>query len=558
MIATPMNMLSAAHTTPRPILFAQRALIGVALLLMLFHFGVYVHYALNLAAFPFDYDQGEGFELNDTLHYTRGEWPYRDNAIYPFYASNYPPLYHILLSPIARMVGPAYWYGRLFSFASTLITALAIGLAVFRNNRSRWAALLAGLAYLASNYVYHIGPLYRQHISMVMFETLAIVVLASVPPGKSSRLRLVIGLALLLIAGYTKQLAAATVAAAFIWLFLRGVKRAVLWAIGFGAVTGIIFLVINAATNGQWVLNTVTANVNQYLLGQFVGLLRQFISLHGALVLIALAMLIYELYFDRLSLYAVWFVAAMATSVLSGKWGAGDSYFMTAIAAACILAGQFTGRSLTRSWRLSPALSVQIARLMGRLGLNMWIGRLAQRLTSWVGLLCVALFVLYGLAVIKMPLDGSIFGPLGKALNLTSNTKFPNFYDSAGWTMGYSTIGQVPSDQDIANGWQIVAAVRDDPRPILSEEAAFSFNSNKPVVTNPTQLLNLYNNNALDPSALVAMIEDQAFGAVIFRARFYPPPVLEAVDRAYTVAQVIPMNGYEYTILKPRPDYRRP
>ena len=35
-------------------------------------------------------------------------------------------------------------------------------------------AILAGLAYLASNYIYHIGPLFRQHISMVMFETLAI------------------------------------------------------------------------------------------------------------------------------------------------------------------------------------------------------------------------------------------------------------------------------------------------------------------------------------------------------------------------------------------------
>lgn len=558
MTAIPNVAVSPAQATPRPLILAQRGLIAAALVLMLFHVGVYIHYALNLAAFPFDYDQGEGFELNDTLHYARGEWPYRDNDVYPFYASNYPPLYHIVLSPIARIVGPAYWYGRLLSFFSTLITAAAIAFAVYRDSRVRGVAILAGLAFLASNYVYHIGPLFRQHVNMVMLETVAVVVLATLTPGKGSRPRLILGLILLLAAGYTKQLAVATVAAVFIWLFLRSMKRAVLWAIAFAAATGALFLAINLATDGQWLLNTVTANVNQYILGQFIGLLRQFIGLHGAVLLIAVALVLYELYLDRLSLYSVWFVAAMANSVLSGKWGAGDSYFITAVGAACILAGVFTSRCVARSWRLPPGFSVRVAALLGRLRLNMLIGVFSQRLTPLIGVLCGALFVLYGLTVIKLPLDGPIFGPLGRALNLTSNTKFPHFYDSAGWTMGYSTIGQVPSTEDIANGWRIVAAVKDDPRPLLSEEAAFSFNTGKPVITNPTQLLNLYNNNALDPAALIAMIEDQAFGAVIFRARFYPPPVLEAVDRAYIVEQVIPMNGYEYTIMKPREGYQKP
>jgi hypothetical protein len=35
-----------------------------------------------------------------------------------------------------------------------------------------------GLAFLASNYVYHVGPLFRQHMFMVMFETVAVVYLA--------------------------------------------------------------------------------------------------------------------------------------------------------------------------------------------------------------------------------------------------------------------------------------------------------------------------------------------------------------------------------------------
>jgi hypothetical protein len=51
-------------------------------------FGIY---AAALFHFPFDYDQGEGFELLDAIYFARGQWPYRDIEAYPFYASNYPP-----------------------------------------------------------------------------------------------------------------------------------------------------------------------------------------------------------------------------------------------------------------------------------------------------------------------------------------------------------------------------------------------------------------------------------------------------------------------------------
>lgn len=537
-------------------LYLQRTLIGAALALMLFHLLVYMVYAVSLVSFPFDYDQGEGFELQDTLMLSRGEWPYRANETYPFYASNYPPLYHVLLIPFAWLFGPEYWYGRLAGFAASLVAAAAIGFAVHRETRHRPVAVLSGLAFLASNYVYHIGPLFRQHMTMVMFETLAVVVIAGfdgIPDTRQRRRQIAIAMLFLLCAGYTKQLSLATAIAVFAFLFLRRPRRAVVWGIGAAAVGGAVFLWINLSTGGQWWINTITANVNQYILGQFTGLLGQFVSLHGALLILAVAVLVYELYFDRLSAYSVWFVASAANSTLAGKWGAGDSYFATLIAAMCILAGIFVGRCLNRNWRFPPAFMVTVERWMARLQLSWLIRTTAQSLTRTVGLIALLLFMLYGLAVIKMPLDGPVFGPIASLLNIQSNTKFTHFYDSAGWTMGYATIGQIPTAADVENGWRIVSAVKADPRPILSEEAAFSFRAGKPVVSNPTQLLNLYNNNHFGPAPLVKMIEEQAFGAVIFRASFYPPPVVDAVKRAYRPQQVIPMNGYEYTILAPDP-----
>ena len=43
------------------------------------------------------------------------------------------------------------------------------------------------------------------------------------------------------------------------------------------------------------------------------------------------------------------------------------------------------------------------------------------------------------------------------------------------------------------------------------------------------------------------------FITVIYRAGFYPEPVLAAVKQSYKGAQQIDMNGYQYTILLPDP-----
>lgn len=207
-----IGTLARVGGAARLMALAQQLLLGVALLLMALHVAVYVVYAVNLMAFPFDYDQGEGFELNDTILLSQFQSPYRDNEVFPFYASNYPPLYHVILVPLAWLFGAEYWYGRLAGFLATLITAFAIGYAVRRATGQSTIALLSGCAYLASNYVYHIGPLFRQHISMVMFETLAVVVMAGLSESRRPRCLIVVSLALLLAAGYTKQLAIATVA----------------------------------------------------------------------------------------------------------------------------------------------------------------------------------------------------------------------------------------------------------------------------------------------------------------------------------------------------------
>ncbi len=122
--------------------------------------------------------------------------------------------------------------------------------------------------------------------------------------------------------------------------------------------------------------------------------------------------------------------------------------------------------------------------------------------------------------------------------------------------MGYTQLGHLPTAADAEAGQKIVDWVRAsrEDGPAWSEEAMFTIWADQEhVITNPTQLYNLWNMGKLDVSEMVEMIDARRFGLVIFRAQFYPPPVLEAIGQNYDVVDHVEMNGFLYAILRPRP-----
>jgi len=507
-------------------------LTGLALLAFAGYLVVYLVYAAALFRWPYDYDQGEGFELYDAILFSRGEWPYRDNGAFPFYASNYPPLFHLLIVPLLPLFGPRLVAGRLVSFVATLVTAGGIAAAVQRESRGWVLPTLSGLAFLSSNIVYQIGPLCRLHTAMVMFETLAVVSIAGFQHPRHGNRNLLLGLFFLLCAGYTKQLAVFTVAAALGFVFLRDVRKALLAGLGLALVAGGLFLLIDRATGGQWMLNIIHANVNEFDYRQTLAFLAQWGRLHLVLLLLSGGLLAYELFWDRLSVYAVWFVFGVGMGLLSGKWGAGPGYFTTSIAAACIMAG----------------------RALGRLGGLRWEGEglLPRIYTAAAPLLMPVLFLAQAALTLHLPTDGPVFGPVARALGVADRPVVGDcavfaYYDSG----GYTQLGHLLTAEDYAAGEEILNYVRTADGPPFSEEAAFSLLAGEEVVTNPTQLLNLYKNGLLDTTEIIARIERQEFGVVVFRAQFYPQPVLEAIGQNYRPVEHVCMNGFYYHILWP-------
>lgn len=543
-----------------PFVFASLLAVA-AVVIYLGYLVVYFVYAAALFRWPFDYDQGEGFELYDALLFLQGEWPYRDNTTFPFYASNYPPLFRLLIVPLVWMLGPRVVAGRIVSFIATLITAATIGLIVRRYGRGRLLPVLSGLAFLASNYVYPIGPLSRMHMTMVMFETLAVAFLAQFEHPRHGRRNLILGLLMLLCAGYTKQMAVFTVIAGLGYIFLRDVRKGVLSGLALAVVAGGIFWLLNLATGGQWWVNVIQANVNEFDYRQSVFLFGQWFRLHMVFVVLTGLYVAYELFWDRLSVYSLWAICALGAGALSGKWGAGFGYFTTAVAASCAISGIALAR-------LEHAVSEHVSDppvdqpnrlsdLSAFARMRPALHRLWRARQKWGGyvmaFLVPCLYLIQAPRMIHLPTSGPVFGPLARLLGVADRlvqgdcTVF-QYYD----TMGYTQLGHLLTPEDYRAGTKILNYVRTADGIPFSEEAMFPLLAGKPVVTNPTQLLNLYKNGLLDTSEIVRRIERQEFGVVVFRAQFYPQPVLDAIGQNYQPVDHICMNGFYYHILWPR------
>jgi hypothetical protein len=342
-----------------------------------------------------------------------------------------------------------------------------------------------------------------------------------------------LGVALLVTAGFTKLQAVDALAAGFGYLLFRQPRWCLRALLISALTTAAIVLALNAATQGQFWLNVVLANVNEYDIAVTWQTCGQWVRLQAILIVCSVlyvgwdaARALRARSLQPITVWSLYFVTGSAMGLLTGKWGAGPTYLIAAIAASCVCT----------------------VGLLGRL----W-GALAQssRAALWrsaLALLTGVLFLAQSALNVHLPTSGRLFGAVARLIGVadapSSYPPYP-YYDSAGFTQ----LGHLLDPADAAAGWAIVEIIRAVDGPVWSEEAMFTLLAGKDVVTNPTQLLNLWKAGLLDTSQMIAMIEQRAFGAVIFRALFYPDDVKEAIFRNYYWAHRFTMNGFEYWVL---------
>src|SRR3954464_13084554 len=107
-----------------PTLMAGATLWALALAALFFYLLVYVAHTANLAAYPYDLDQGEAYDVNSGWLLVQGRPLYTSTELFPFYSPTSPPIYSLLLAPVVNAFGPSLAAGRLLSASATLLAAV--------------------------------------------------------------------------------------------------------------------------------------------------------------------------------------------------------------------------------------------------------------------------------------------------------------------------------------------------------------------------------------------------------------------------------------------------
>ena len=492
--------VGAEHVRPAGLAPPLQARVGamfwaLALGLLLYYLLLYVVHAADLARYPYDFDQGEGYDVNSGWLLAQGRPIYTDNNVFPYYSSNYPPVYSLLLAPIVALSGPVLGVGRLLSAGAALLTALLIGAVVYRRTTHWPAALTAGLFYVGSNYVYHVTPLARVNALAALFALLGLYCCLRADDGRQDLRSIVLprpssrwlvgAVVAFLLALFTKQTTVDAVAAGLLFLLVRERRSGLIVTAAVALIGGLLWLLLDLAHGGQFWINVVVGNVNPFSVGQALAYSRNFLELHAVLVGLAGWQAWRAFRPGRWGPFELYWLAALLLAVTVGKWGAGESYFLAPIVASCVLTGSTLADAsrLVRGWTWAPTL---------------------------VG----ALVLLQGVLLAHGPLYR--LGP---------------FLADRGAQA--AVLSREPGGEAADAGAELVELLRKSDGPVLSEDPGFSLVAGKEVVGNATHLRNLYRAGVWRPDNLVGDLASRRFSFAVLDAELYPEPVLEAIGRYY-------------------------
>jgi hypothetical protein len=467
------------------------------LVLLAVYAGVYIQFAVQLAGFPFDLDQGEGYDAWSAWLINLGQLPYSNNAEFPYYSSNYPPLWSYVVSIPMAWLGPGLAPARLVSSISAIAAAGVLGIAAQRLSGRSLAGVLAAGFFLASPYVFHTTPLARVN-SLALLTAVVGLTLFEQP----TRRHVVLGSLALVAALFTKPTALDAALAGVLAVLLRQPRLGVLAGCLIGGLGAVGVGLLMWLTRGTFWLNVVAGNTNPFDLGQLVAYLANFSVLHCVLLVMAGAQCVWMLRRRCWSPWALYGLTASVAALGVAKWGAGESYFLGSIAAVSVLAAVWIARFLESApalrlrWALGAAVFIQ-AMLLSHAGLSAALPWLPDR------------------------------GP--QAANL----------------------GRTPTLEDEQAGQSISAQIRRVRGPALSEDPSFSVIAGQPLVGNATHLRNLYQAGLWEPGPMVDDLRAHKYAIVVLDAELYPEPVLTAIGQAYFLDRTVQLNGATYHIFLP-------
>ncbi|MBM3128649.1 MAG: glycosyltransferase family 39 protein [Chloroflexi bacterium] len=295
--------------------------------------------------YPYQLDYGEGIVLWFAQQIARGQPIYKGLADLPYASSNYPPVALILSAVLMPLFGDGYLGGRLLNFASALIVAALIFRIVHTETRNRRAGALSALFFLGSPYIFHWIPLFRVDLIGLAFAFGGVYLVwrfdrrPMIDDRRIPAFYFCLFTFAFLLALYTKHSLFAAPLAAFLALWLRDRRRAVVFASALGALGGAIYLALDRVTRGGFTFGIVESNATVFLPEQLGALAQNFVGTFPILLLLALWGWVARIRAKRIGVLEWYAVTAFAALAMSGRVGAWENYFFEALAIACVFLG---------------------------------------------------------------------------------------------------------------------------------------------------------------------------------------------------------------------------
>jgi hypothetical protein len=301
---------------------------------------IFLWFGWRAVRFPYPLDYGEGPLLEQALRIARGEGIYlKPGNSPPWTVSNYPPVYVLLEAPLTVLFGPAYWYGRLISWLATVASALLAGSLVRTLTADRLASTISAL-------ILPVVPFIGSWSMLARIDTLALALslagLLCVVRWPHRILAVLTSALLLTAAVYTRQsYGLAAPLAAVVWLF-GGYRRHALFLIaGMATLGSSLAILLNAFSDGGFLFNIVTANVNDFQWQLVILHLRQTVLDMPILVVVgALSVCVSGRFTSGAwRLIVPYSIAATLTGLTIGKVGSNVNYLLEMGAALSIAVG---------------------------------------------------------------------------------------------------------------------------------------------------------------------------------------------------------------------------
>jgi hypothetical protein len=290
---------------------------------------------------------GEGGVLLDAMHATHLRELYGDYRHYPFVVASYTPLYPLVCALGLKLFRGLFTFGRAVSCLAVIGSVAAIWALVGRAVQSRAAALAAVALFLTA-------PILAFNVGFrADFPALALALGGLYCAIRGGRW-LILAVAMMVLAIYTKQSMIAAPAAVIVGLWWKGERRNALLV---GASYAIMVLaagaILQVASDGWFYRHVVISNLNRWEGAHLARLWRAGFLSSLAPFLLGLLGAGWavsrwrpgatsgggEVGRSTIPLLYLYFAFAMVGSLAAGKVGANVNYMLEPLAGSCVAAG---------------------------------------------------------------------------------------------------------------------------------------------------------------------------------------------------------------------------